>query len=111
MTKYIATFSDGQTVTRNSDRAYAFAWAVIRIADNKIEEKGFSADRANAAKSAAALQWKGVSTRDLRNAALCRLHAKKAKDMGLASVADLYAYWDARAAEHNAARRIEIVAL
>jgi hypothetical protein len=111
MTKYTATFSNGQTVTRNSDRTYAFAWAVIRIEDGKIEKSGFSADRANAANGAAAVQWKGVSARDLRNAALCRLHAKMAKDQGFASVDALHAHWDAEAVAHNAARRIEIVAL
>lgn len=111
MTKFTATFSDGQTVTRNSDHAYTFAWAVIRIADGKIEASGFSADRANAANGAAAKRAKGVSARDRRNAALYRLHAKIAKEQGFATVADLHKHWDAKAAEYNAARRIEIVAL
>lgn len=113
MTKFTATFSNGQTVTRNSNsnRAYAFAWAVIHIADDAIVQSGFSADRANAAKAAAATRWKGVSARDRRNAALHRLHVKMAKERGFASVADFYAHWDAEAAKHNAARRIEIVAL
>lgn len=111
MTKFSATFSDGQTITRNSDHAYAFAWAIIRNDDGKIENSGFSADRANAAKSAASMQWKGVSTRDRRNAALHRLHVKMAKERGFASAGDLYAHLDAEAAKHNAARRIEIVAL
>lgn len=110
MTKYTATFSNGKTVTRNSERAYAFAWAVIRTADGKIEYSGFSADRANAAKGAAAMQHKGAP-RVRNNAALHRLHAKMAKERGFASVADLHAHWDAEAAKHNAARHIEIVAL
>jgi hypothetical protein len=111
MTKYTATFSNGQTAKRSSDRTYAFAWAVIRIEDDMVENFGFSADRANAAKGAAAVQWKGISARDRRNAALCRLHAKMAKEQGFASVDALHAHWDERAAAHNAARRIEIVAL
>lgn len=111
MTKYTATFSNGQTVTRNSDRAYAFAWAVIRIADGKIEEKGFSADRANAAKSAASKKWNGVSSRDRRNAALFKLHSKIAKEQGFTSVDDMHAHWDRQAIEHNSLRRIEIVSL
>jgi hypothetical protein len=84
---------------------------VIRLDDNMVEAFGFSADRANAAKGAAAVQWKGISARDRRNVALCRLHAKMAKEQGFASVDALRAHWDGRAAEHNAARRIEIVAL
>lgn len=110
MTKFTATFSNGQTITRNSDHAYAFAWAVIRIADGVIEEKGFSADRAKAASGAAAKRAKGAP-RDRRNAALHRLHVKIAKEKGFASVADLHAHWDRQALEHNSLRRIEIVAL
>ena len=60
MTKFTATFSNGQTATRNSDHAYAFAWAVICIADGKVEKSGFSADRANAAKSAQAGDYSQV---------------------------------------------------
>lgn len=109
MTKFTATFSNGQTITRTSDRAYAFAWAVIHIADDAIVQSGFSADRANATKAAAATRWKSVSARD--RAALRYLHVKMAKERGFASVVDLYTHWDAEAAKHNAARRIEIVAL
>jgi hypothetical protein len=110
MTKFTATFSNGQTITRTSDRAYAFAWAVICIADGVIEEKGFSADRANAAKAAASKKWTGAPS-SRTNAALHLLHFKMAKERGFASVTDLYTHWDAEAAKHNAARRIEIVAL
>lgn len=111
MTTYSATFSNGQTITRNSDRAYAFAWAVIRTADGKIEKSGFSADHANAAKGAASTAWKSVSDKDRRNVMLRRMHAKMAKERGFASVADLHAHWDAEAVAHNAARRTEIVAI
>lgn len=110
MTKFTATFSNGQTITRNSDHAYAFAWAVIRIADGVIEEKGFSADRANAAKAAASKTRKGTP-RDRRSGALYRLHAKMAREQGFASLADLHAHWNRQALEHNSLRRIEIVAL
>jgi len=109
MTKYTATFSNGQTAKRSSARPYAFAWAVIRIDDNMVADFGFSADRANAAKGAAGVQWKGISARDRRNVALCRLHAKMAKEQGFASIDALHAHWGAQAVAHNAARRIEIV--
>ena len=112
MTKFSATFSNGETVTRKSDRDYSFAWAVIRIADSKIVEKGFSADRANAEKSAkATMRPVGQSARHRRNAALNSYNAKLAKDRGFASVNEMQAAWDASAIAHNAARRIEIVAL
>ena len=109
MTQFAATFSNGQTITRNSDHAYAFAWAVIRIADGKIEESGFSADRANAEKAAQAKRWSGISTRDRKNPAIRRFHADLAKTRGFASLAAFYADADVAAASHNAARRIEIV--
>jgi hypothetical protein len=109
MTTYTATFSTGETISRNSDNAYSFAWAVIRIEDGKIEDKGFSADKANAAKAAQGKMWSGISARDRKNAALSRHHAKLAKDAGFASVEDWIAHIDNGAIEHNAARRIEIV--
>lgn len=110
-TKFTATFSNGQTITRNSDHAYAFAWAIIRIADDKIEQSGFSADRVNAAKGAQAHVWSGFSARDRKNLALRRYHVKLAKERGFASLEAFYAGAEADAAKHNAARRIEIVAL
>jgi hypothetical protein len=111
MTKFAATFSTGQTITRNSDHAYAFAWAVIRTSDGKIEAKGFSSDRANAAKAAQAKMWSGPSARDRKHPGIRRLWAKMAKEQGFASVDALIAHWEKQNAEHNAARRIEIVAV
>lgn len=109
MFKFAATFSTGQTITRNSYNAYAFAWAVIRIADGKIKKSGFSADRANAAKAAQGKLWSPVSASDKKNPSLRRYHAGLAKSRGFASVAEMHANWDADAAAHNAARRVEIV--
>ena len=109
MTKFSATFSNEKTITRNSDHAYAFAWAVIRIEDGKIENSGFSADRANASKAAQAKTWSGVSARDRKNHAVRRYHSDLAKRNGFASLAAFYADIEASAAAHNAARRIEIV--
>lgn len=109
MTKFTATFSNGQTITRNSYHAYAFAWAFVRIADDRIVKSGFSADRANAAKGAQGQMWSPVSARDKKNPSLRRDHAGLAKTRGFASVADMHAQWDADAAAHNAAHRIEIV--
>lgn len=111
MTKFAATFSNGQTVTRNSDHDYAFAWAIIRIADGHIEDKGFSADRANAAKAAQAKLWKGPSARDRKHPGMRRHWAKMAKERGFTSVDALIAHWEAEAAERNAQLRIEIVAV
>jgi hypothetical protein len=111
MTQFAATFSNGQTITRNSDHAYAFAWAVIQTSDGKIEYKGFSADRANAAKAAQAQVWTGPSARDRKNPGIRRHWAKMAKEQGFASVDALIAHWEAEAAETNAARHIEIVAV
>jgi hypothetical protein len=109
MTKFTATFSDGQTITRNSDHRYAFAWALIRIEDGRIEDSGMSATRANAAKNAQAQTWSPVSARDRKNRALHRYHKGLAKERGFASVAAMYDQWDADAVAHNAAHRIEIV--
>jgi hypothetical protein len=107
--KFTATFTTGETITRNSDHAYAFAWAVIRIADNKLVHTGFSADHANAAKSANAKRWGSVSARDRKNPAMRRYWAGLAKERGFASVDALIEHWDAEAIAVNAGRRIEIV--
>ena len=109
MTTYTATFSNNETITRNSDNTYAFAWAVIRIEDGKIIDKGFSADRANAAKAAQSKMWVGVSARDRKNPALRRHHARIAKDNGFDTVQAWFDACEADAAERNAAHRIEIV--
>ena len=109
MKKYTATFSGGQTITRNSDHRYAFAWALIRIENGRIEDAGMSATRANAAKNAQAEMWSPVSARDKKNPALRRYHAGLAKERGFASVDEMHAQWDADAVAHNAAHRIEIV--
>jgi hypothetical protein len=107
--KFSATFSTGETITRNTDNLYSFAWAVIRIADGKIEKFGFSADPVNAAKGASAKLWKSVSASDRKNPAMRRYWAGLAKQRGFASVDALIAHWDAEAIAHNAARRVEIV--
>jgi hypothetical protein len=52
-----------------------------------------------------------VSARDKKNPPLRRYHFEMAKKRGFASVAEMYAEWDAEAAAHNARHRIEIVAL
>lgn len=111
MNTYTATFTNNETITRNTDNTYAFAWAVIRIEDGKIIEKGFSATRANAAKAAQSTMWSPVSARDKKSPAVRRFHAGLAKKDGFASVAEMHAAWDADAAERNAKHRIEIVAV
>lgn len=108
MANFSATFGNGETITRNSDHAYAFAWAIIRIADGVIETSGFSADRANAAKAAQARMWSGISARDRKNPAIRRFHADLAKKRGQ-TLAQFYDAAEADAAAHNAARRIEIM--
>jgi hypothetical protein len=106
MAKFTATFSNGQTVTRNSDHAYAFAWAILR--GDEIIESGFSADRANAAKGAEAKMPKALSQRDRKHPATRRYWAKLAKDAGV-TVEEWIARIDADVAAQRAARRIEIV--
>ena len=64
MTKFTATFSNGQTITRNSDNAYAFAYAIIR-ADGTIKDSGFSADPVNAAKAASPYVHASLSSVDM----------------------------------------------
>lgn len=51
---YTATFSNGQTITRNSERTYTFAWAVFRD-DGSILESGFAADMEKAGRAARSL--------------------------------------------------------
>lgn len=111
MTQFAATFSNGQTITRNSDHAYTFAWAIVRIADGKIEKSGFSADRANAAKAAQGQMWSGVSARERKHPAMRGHWVRLAKERGFTTSAELFADIDAQAVAHNAARRIEIVAI
>ena len=50
---YTATFSNGKTITRNSERTYTFAWAVLEK-DGSTYDAGFSADRTKAEKAAMA---------------------------------------------------------
>lgn len=109
MTTYTATFSNNETITRNTDNTYAFAWAVIRIEDGKIIDKGFSADHANAAKAAQSKMWSGISARDRKNIQLRRYYARAAKDNGFESVADYFDHCEIQAAERNSKHRIEIV--
>lgn len=51
---YTATFSNGKTITRNSERTYTFAWAVFRM-DGSMLEKGFAADKEKAERAARSL--------------------------------------------------------
>ena len=104
---YTATFSNGTTIKRNSHRAYAFAWAIFE--NGKISYKGFSADRANAAKAASAQMPSGVSQRDRKNHGLRRYWSQLAKERGFASVDAMIQHWDDVAAERRTAMSIEIV--
>lgn len=109
MTIYTATFSNNETITRNTDNTYTFAWAVVRIEDGRIIEKGFSGAYATAAKAAQSTMWSGISARDRKNVQLRRHWARMAKDNGFASVADYFDACEIMAAERNAKHRIEIV--
>ena len=111
MNTYTATFTNNETITRNTDNTYAFAWAVIRIEDGRIIQKGFSATHANAAKAAQSNMWSSISARDRNNIQLRRHYARAAKDNGFASVADYFDHCEIIAAERNAKHRIEIVAV
>lgn len=111
MNKFTATFSDGQTITRRSEHDYDFAWALIRIADGKIVEKGFSGTRANADKAAQGRLRTGISTRERKHPRLRRHFARIAVELGFASTEDYFAHRQAEADAYNAAHRIEIVAV
>ena len=104
---YTATFSNGTKIKRNSHRSYAFAWAVFE--NGKISYKGFSADRANAAKAASAQMPSGVSQRDRKNYGLRLYWSKLAKERGFDSVDAMIQHWDDVAAERRSSMSIEIV--
>ena len=108
-TKFTATFSNGQTITRNSDHPYAFAWAIISDT-GLIRDSGFSADRVNAAKGAEQRLPKRLSDRDRKNPSARRYWAKMAKDAGV-TVEEWIKQIDDRFAAQRAALRVEIVAL
>ena len=109
MTKFTATFSNGRTINRNSDHAYAFAWAIISDT-GMIRESGFSADHANAAKGAESKMPKAPSARDRKTPSVRRYWARMAKDAGV-TVEDWIKQIDDRTAAQRAGLRVEIVAL
>ena len=81
MAKFSATFSNGETITRNSDHAYRFAWAILNTETGKVETKGFSADRANAQKAAQARMPQDISAKDKKRYA--GVHKRLAADKGM----------------------------
>jgi hypothetical protein len=107
MTAYTAEFAS-KIITRNSDRTYGFAWAIFND-DGSLYNSGFSADRANAAKAAAAALPSFLSARDRNHPAITRLHAKMAKEQGFASADALRKHWDDETTARRAAMRTEIV--
>jgi hypothetical protein len=107
MTAYTAEFTD-KIITRNSDRIYGFAWAIFD-ADGSVYKSGFSLDRDNAEKAAAAELPRPLSARDRKLPGLTRVHAKMAKERGFASVEALRKHWDDETAARRASMRIEIV--
>lgn len=54
MNKYTATFSDGKTIKRNSNREYAVAWRIQYTTwyGSQCEDTGFAASREQAQKAA-----------------------------------------------------------
>jgi len=109
MTTYAAEFSD-KIITRNSDRAYGFAWAIFE-ADGRVYQSGFSVNRANAQKAAAAALPTFLSARYRKSPGLTRLHAKMAAEQGFENVAALRKHWDEETTARRAALRTEIVAV
>jgi hypothetical protein len=107
MTCFTATFENGTTLTRNSDRHYAFAWAIFET-DGRVYKSGFSADCANAQKAVEANMPRFLSVRDRKHPAIRRHLAKLAKEQGFACIDALHAHWDAETAARRAALRIEI---
>lgn len=70
MIKYTATFADGTSITRKSDRGYAVAWRATWTNVHGLPrvETGFSSSTENAAKSARPGlpygTWRGQSAKD-----------------------------------------------
>ena len=108
-TKFTATFSNGQTINRNSEHPYAFAWAIISK-DGTIHYSGFSEDRVNAAKGAEIRMPKPLSDRDRKNASARRYWARMAKAAGVTLEAWIKQI-DDRFIAQRAELRVEIVAL
>jgi hypothetical protein len=109
MTAYTANFSTA-AIKRNSERAYAFAWAILSD-DGSVYKSGFSVDRANAEKAAASEMPRFVSARDRKHPGVRRHHAKMAKEQGFANADALIAHWDQETAAKRATLKIEIVSL
>lgn len=69
--KYSATFANGITITRTSDRAYTHAWLVtFNVGDNDRpgQSKGFASSEANADKAArAAIPAKSIQSGYVKN--------------------------------------------
>ena len=70
MNKYTATFADGSSITRKSDRGYAVAWRATwtNVEGNFRTETGFSSSTDHANKSARPGlpygTWRGMSSKD-----------------------------------------------
>lgn len=107
MLKFTATFSNGETISRKTDRKYAFAWAVLHL--GKIVDSGFSGDMENAIKSAQSHLPRGPSARDRKNPNVRRYWAKLAKDNGFTSVDAFIADIDAKADAKRAEMSVEII--
>jgi hypothetical protein len=79
MNKYTATFADGTTITRKTERQYAVAWrATWTCGGHDREETGFSyaKDKVNAYKPSPYYAGMGMSANDrakarAKNAAFC----------------------------------------
>lgn len=79
MTTYTATFSDGTTITRKSDRAYTAAWRATWTEPENGQtfyQEGFSATSEVAAKSAGVLSKYGVYGSAAQKAKARRLNAE-----------------------------------
>ena len=91
MTKYIATFPTGKTVSTNSNRQPSTAWAVIDK-DNKIISYGFSRDYKTAS-AAAKRRLPSEMPENYRSKKVCDIieHSTRAQMKGFKSRKDWYA--------------------
>lgn len=108
MTKYIAQFSNGDIVTRNSEREYSHAYR-LTAQNGDIYQQGFSARRELAEKAAHAAGPRGFNARARKYAHIAQYHRKMAKEKGFASVNEMYAAKEAEIAQWWADAKIEIV--
>lgn len=108
MTKYIAQFSNGDTLTRNSEREYSHAYRLTSPTGGHWGQ-GFSARYDLAEKAARSLGPRRYNRRDLNLAHMASYYKKQAKKEGFESVKAMFAANDAYVDQWWKDAKVEIV--